>query len=173
MEEIFDVFTRRGEYLGTRPKSECHAPDPGFYHKPAWIWIISPDGRVLVQLRAHCKKNLPDKWDMPSAGHVRAGETPLQGAVRETYEELGVKTDPGDYEFAGQYIHDGAWELAQIYLLRLDVPEEEFVLQPEEVAAVRWLTLPEFRELFYSDDFVQYKEDYRRLVLELLEKNIG
>ncbi len=30
--------------------------------------------------------------DMPSAGHVVAGETSIEGAVRETKEELGIDT---------------------------------------------------------------------------------
>lgn len=34
MEEIFDVYTRDGEYLGTKPKSFCHSENSGVYHKP-------------------------------------------------------------------------------------------------------------------------------------------
>ena len=98
MEELFDVYTRDGEYLGIKPKSECNAKDAGFYHKPAWIWIINSKNEVLLQKRASCKKNNPDKWDMPSAGHVDAGESVIDGAIRETYEELGLETKAEDYK---------------------------------------------------------------------------
>ena len=97
MEEIFDVFTRDGEYLGTKPKSFCHSKKPCVYHKPVWIWIINDNNEILVQKRAACKKNHPNKWDMPSAGHVDAGETIIEGAIRETYEELGIQTKEDDY----------------------------------------------------------------------------
>ena len=43
---------------------------------------------------------------MPSAGHVVAGETSIEGAVRETYEELGIETKESDYKFIGEYIAD-------------------------------------------------------------------
>jgi len=56
MEEIFDVYTRNGKYLGTKPKSFCHSENPGVYHKPVWIWIINDNKEVLVQKRAACKK---------------------------------------------------------------------------------------------------------------------
>ena len=38
-------------------------------------------------------KNTHYYWDMPSAGHVEAGESSIKGAVRETAEELGVITN--------------------------------------------------------------------------------
>ena len=100
MEEIFDIYTRDGKYLGTKEKSICHSENPGFYHKPVWIWIINNKNEILVQKRASCKKNFPNLWDMPSAGHIISGETPIQGAIRETYEELGIKTTENDYLFA-------------------------------------------------------------------------
>ena len=43
-----------------------------------------------MQKRAATKKKSPNKYDMPSAGHVDAGETLLQAYVRETEEELGL-----------------------------------------------------------------------------------
>jgi isopentenyldiphosphate isomerase len=39
-------------------------------------------------------------------------------------------------------------------LLKLNLEENEFNLQKEEVAEVKWLTYDEFKELFYSEDFV-------------------
>ena len=39
------------------------------------VLLINSKNEILVQKRAACKKNHPNKWDMPSAGHVDAGET--------------------------------------------------------------------------------------------------
>ena len=41
MEEILDIYTRDGKHLGTKTREECHKDNPGFYHKPVWIWIIN------------------------------------------------------------------------------------------------------------------------------------
>lgn len=172
MEEIFDVYTRDGEYLGTKPKSFCHSENPGVYHKPVWIWIINDQKEVLVQKRATCKKNNPDKWDMPSAGHVDAGETIIEGAIRETYEELGVKTKEEDYKYLFEYIDDRTYEIAQVYLLYLNVKINNFKLQKEEVAEVKWLSFDEFKKLFYSNDFVKFNDDYREKVIKVLSKKL-
>lgn len=172
MEEIFDVYTRDGKYLGTKTKSFCHSENPGVYHKPVWIWIINSKNEILVQKRAACKKNHPNKWDMPSAGHVDAGEKIIDGAIRETFEELGVKTMAEDYEFICEYIDDKSYEIAQVYLLNLDLNIDEFKLQQEEVAEVKWLSFEEFKKLFYSDEFVRFDDEYRDIVVKTLSKKL-
>ena len=153
------------------PKISRHGENPGFYHKPVWIWIINNNDKVLVQKRAATKKNNPNKYDMPSAGHVLAWEKIIDGAIRETREELGVETKIEDYKFICEYIADKVFEIAQVFLLNLDLETDEFKLQKEEVAEVKWLTYDEFKELFYSEDFDDYDDDYKELVLNMLKEN--
>jgi len=109
---------------------------------------------------------------MPSAGHVDAGETIIEGAIRETYEELGVQTKKDDYEFICEYIMDETYEIAQVYLLYLNLKAEEFKLQPEEVAEVKWLSFDEFKKLFYSDEFVKFDDEYREIIVKTLSKKL-
>ena len=169
MEEILDIYTIEGKYLGTRTREECHQKNPGFYHKPVWIWIVNSKNEILVQKRASVKKSLPNYWDMPSAGHVAAGESSTEGAIRETEEELGLKTKKDDYIYVGEYICEKTWEIGQIYLLKIDVEINELKLQKEEVDDVKWLSYEEFVKLFYSEEFIPYDEEYRKLVLDLLK----
>lgn len=58
MEEMLDVYTRDGKYLGVKTRSECHTENPGFYHKPAWTWVYNSKNEILVQKRAMCKKKI-------------------------------------------------------------------------------------------------------------------
>lgn len=173
MKEFLDIYTRDGKHIGIKEKTICHSKNPGFYHKPVWIWIINNHNQVLVQKRASCKKDNPNEWDMPSAGHVIAGETSIQGAIRETYEELGIKTTETDYQFIGEYIDDKSFEIAQIYLLKLDLDIKKLKLQKEEVSEVKWMSYDEFKDLFYSKDFVDFDDEYKNMVLKLLKNNFN
>ena len=173
MDEIFDIYTRDGKYLWTAPKAVCHSENPGFYHKPVRIWIINSKNEILVQKRAATKKDDPNKRDMPSAGHVLAGETIVDGAIREVYEELGAKTKETDYKFICEKIVDETREIVQIYLLKLDLDIDEFKLQKEEVAEVKWLTYNDFKELFYSEDFVEHSDEYREFTLKYIKENLS
>ncbi len=171
MEEVFDIYTRDGKYIGRKGESICHGKNVEFYHKPVWIWIMNSKNEVLVQKRAKTMKNHPNKWDMSSAGHVVSGETSIQGAIREVYEELGIKTQESDYKFISEYIADQFFEIAQVYLLKLDLDITNLTLQKEEVSEVKWLCYDDFKELFLSKDFVTFSDDYKNLVLNLLEDN--
>ena len=173
MEEIFDIYTRDGKYLWTASKTDCHSENPGFYHKPVWIRIINSKNEILVQKRAACKKNHPNKRCMWASGHVMAWETIVDGAIREVYEELGIQTKEEDYKFICEYIIDETREIAQVYLLKLDVDIDKFKLQKEEVAEVKWLTYNDFKEFFCSEDFVEHSDEYREFTLKILRENLS
>lgn len=168
-EEVFDIYTRDGKYLGTRTRGECHSKNPGFYHKPVWIWIINDDGQFLVQKRARFKKWYPGYWAAPSAGHVEAGEKLVDGAVRETKEELGIDTKPEDYHFLGEYISDTTWEIGQIYLLKISKKIEDMHLSEKEVEQVKWLSFDEFKDLLNSDQFMPYDDEFKKMTINLLK----
>lgn len=108
---------------------------------------------------------------MPSAGHVVVGETSIEGAIRETKEELGINTKESDYEYIGEYIYDKNFEIAQIYLAMLDT-NINFKLQREEVAEVKWVTLDEFKEVFYSDRFCAHDKEYKDMIVKLFEERL-
>lgn len=169
-EEILDIFTRDGKLIGAKPRSECHVKNPGFYHRPSWIWIYNSNGEILVQKRAMAKKNWPGYYDMPAAGHVESGESPLEGAIRETKEEIGLDLRPEDLTFAFEYIHDSSWELGQVYFVKCDKKAEEFKLQEKEVELVKWLSFDDFKKLLYSDAWVPYAADYKALIVKELKK---
>ena len=169
MEEIFDVYDINGKHVGTRPKSFCHSENPGVYHKPVWIWIKNDKGQILVQKRALTKKKSPGKWDMPSAGHVDAGETLLQACVRETYEELGIKARQKDFIFLKEWLNQKGWEFAEIYLLKTNKAVSEMKLQKEEVECVNWLDYDEFVKLLYSPEFCNHAKEYKDWVVQVLK----
>lgn len=173
MEEIFDVYTREGKFIGSQPKSVCHSENAGVYHKPVWIYIINSNNEILVQRRASTKKRFPNLWGMSSGGHVNSGEQIIDGAIRETEEELGIKTKKEDYNLVSEYIDDSAWEIAQLYIAHLDFNIEDTILQKEEVSEVRWFSFDEFKKLVNSEEHVPLAEDFKEILLNIIEENIN
>jgi len=62
------------------------------------LLLIDPAGRALFGLRRNT--GLKDgEYNLP-AGHMEAGESAIQAAIREAREELGIVIAPEDVEFA-------------------------------------------------------------------------
>ena len=110
---------------------------------------------------------------MPSAGHVVAGETSIQGAIRETFEELGIQTKESDYKFVFEYIQDKSFEIAQVYLLKINLDISKLNLQKEEVSEVKWISYEEFKKMFYSNEFVPFDNEYKEKVLQMMLSNFS
>ena len=153
--EIFDVIDKDGNPTGeTVTREQAHTE--GIPHRTAHIWILrEKEGRVqvLLQKRAMNKDSFPGMFDTSSAGHIQAGDEPLESALREFHEELGIRAQPQELEFAGNFrisyekefygkmFRDN--EIAFVYIYSQPVDETKLVLQKEEVETVEWFDLEE------------------------------
>lgn len=88
--DIVDPVT--GEPTGVQlGKATIHAE--GLPHRDVHVWLT--DGEYFVeQQRRWDKKIMPGAWDISVGGHVGAGESYLDAAIRETGEELGLALPP-------------------------------------------------------------------------------
>ncbi len=161
--EWIDILDDRGSPTGrTKPKPDVHRD--GDWHRAVHIWILTPDGRILIQRRALAKENHPGLWDVSCAGHVSTREAAADAAIRETHEELGLDLGPGELRplatlressvlNGGSYIDN---EIHEIFVVRRDVDVNALRLQVEEVDEVRLVTIEEFRSL----DRVPHGQEY-------------
>jgi isopentenyl-diphosphate Delta-isomerase len=93
--EYVDVLGSSGRPVGKmKPKSEVHCD--GDWHGVAHLWILNREGQILIQRRSPTKENWPNLSDVSVAGHISAGEGPVEAALREAQEELGVTLVPGE-----------------------------------------------------------------------------
>lgn len=120
--------------------------------------IRKKEGRVqiLLQKRSQNKDSFPGKFDTSSAGHIQAGDEPLESALRELKEELEsaqhrnscTLPEPSPYlsqkNFMEKMFRDE--EIAFVYIYQEPVNTAELVLQTEEVEEVQWFDLEEVYE---------------------------
>lgn len=153
--EIFDIVDENGIPTGeTIQRTVAH--DKGIRHRTAHIWIVrnTDNGcEVLLQQRSYNKDSFPGRYDTSSAGHIRAGDEPLDSALRELGEELGIKAEPAaltyigkfpiqyEREFFGKPFRD--CEVAFVYLYTEPVDINALTLQADEVETVKWFAIDE------------------------------
>jgi isopentenyldiphosphate isomerase len=153
--EIFDVVDEYGNPTGkTVERSVAHAN--GIRHRTAHIWIarkVLGRWQVLLQKRSLTKDSFPGRYDTSSAGHIQAGDEPLESAIRELKEELGISASPAQLEFAGTFpiqyekefhhklFKDNEIAFVYVYLGKVDI--DQVVIQKEELDLVEWFDLEE------------------------------
>lgn len=151
--EIFDIVDEVGIPTGkTVERTEAHTY--GIRHRTAHIWVVRErEGvtEVLLQKRSANKDSFPGRYDTSSSGHIQAGDEPLESAVRELGEELGIHAQASDLEFVGNFdiryekefygklFRDN--EYSFVYAYRKPVDAASLTLQEEEVECVEWFPL--------------------------------
>ena len=94
--EYFDLYDRFGNKLD-KIMERGTTNNEGEYHLVVHMWIKNSKGEFLIQQRNKLDDRVPHQWAC-TGGAVTTGETTLEGAVRETEEELGVKIDTTKFE---------------------------------------------------------------------------
>ncbi len=171
MEELYDVVDENNNLLGfSKTKTEVHKE--GYWHRAVHVWVINQNGEILVQKRTAIKTFSPNLWDMSMGGHISAGEEPIESAVRELKEELGLDVSQKslDYIYLDKHeviLHNGIERLFHyVYIVRTALPVENFKIQEEEVAEIKYISLSEFEQEVKKSSKVM-DEPYRRIFLHV------
>ena len=153
--EYFDIVDEYGEPTGETVSREIAHRD-GIRHRTAHVWVVKRDGgrtQVLMQKRSDDKDSFPGMYDTSSAGHIPAGDEPIDSALREVEEELGIKaaknqlTYAGSFankyekEFHGKMFRDN--EVTWIYVYQEPVEICDLHIQRSELSEVRWFDMQE------------------------------
>lgn len=178
--ELFEERSGDGTPTGTIVERGV-AHSEGRCHGTAHIWIARANEKsgceVLLQKRSAWKDSNPGCYDISSAGHLSAGDTYLEGALREIGEELGIHAEAEELRdlgllekvshgvFYGKPFHDH--EVSAVYLYTKPVEAEKLHLQESEVEAVRWMDLKECQKAV-REGSIPNCIDIREL--EMLEK---
>ena len=145
-----------------------------------WIWRQTKAGiEILIQRRAAIKKTWPNFWDISAAGHMEYGETPLAAARRETEEEIGITTTAEQFcllfvhrQYLVARVGPRAIENEFQFVYTLNLNNERFVLQKEEVAETKWVKLDMLKQMISNGKIVPHGEVYFTELFFQLERMV-
>ncbi len=127
----------------------------------AGLFLVNKEGKILV---GHPTNHNPNFWSIPK-GKIDGDETPLEAAIRETYEETNVKLFKDLHKFVeiGKYVYShkkkdivlfahfekevGYWDKINI-MCNSRVPEERGGFP--EFDSFKWITLDEAKTLLHK-----------------------
>ena len=178
-EESYDIMDGSGKYTGrTKPRGLVHRD--GDWHRTAHIWVMNFADELLLQRRSPKKDSFPNMLDVSAAGHISAGETPIEGALRELKEELGISANPTDLNLLGtvkmQSVQPNYFnnEFVDIYLYHTSLSADQMTPQPDEVAEIFFVPLAELKHMVQEKDpeLLAHDVEYELLFKYLDNKSI-
>ncbi len=122
--------------------------------KVAVLWIVNEDGEILLAQRAHHKAQDPGVWGPAVTGKLEAGENFDEALVRETEEEIALKTTDYIPHFLLEkdFNHpDGELRKFGIYYAKFPKDKTNLIqIDANEVADTTWLSLEAVKEKMRS-----------------------
>ena len=149
--DIYDVYGNRTGKTFVRGEPLSN----GQYVMVVDVWIVNSRDEILIQKRSEQKKDLPGTWATHS-GCVLAGESSLQACIREPLEEIGIHILPSQIHKLNRKLKGKL--LSENFVVEQDFDLADAVLQLEEVSQVKWVTVPQLKQMASRREFYRYPE---------------
>ena len=139
------------ENVNNIPK-DCYLPVTG-------VVILNTNNNILAQKRSKLKSTNPGKWGIFS-GKVDLGENFKDAAVREVYEEIGVKLNKEELKILSKYKDNKAFFI--IFYIYKNIDITDCKLQKQEIDEIKYFNIKELENL-YNDGF-EWLPDLKKLL---------
>lgn len=170
--ELWDLYTADRQPTGRTHIRGQRLPDD-LYHIAVHVWLMNSHGQFLISQRDASRPTFPLQWECVG-GSVLAGETSLQGALREVKEEIGVTLSADDGrllesrlrgEVNGVRIND----IKDVWLFPYEGEADLAAATEKEVADARWMTVAEIRALHEAGRLVASLDYFFTVVAPLAD----
>lgn len=165
--EIWDLYDARGNKV-ERTMARGEEVPAGLYHIAVHIWPVNSRGEYLVQRRAPTVQWNPNCWAV-TGGSAISGEEALTAALRELEEELGYQATMQELSLIARLRRSNSF--CYVYSLKTDRSAQDFVLQKEEVSAVRWCSREQILSMLADNTLYNYGDSYFKMLFDFHRNN--
>ena len=157
-----DLYDENRELTGETVYKGEPIPE-GKYIIVVLVYIQNSEGKFLIQKRSKLK----DGKYATTGGHVKSGETSVEGILSEVREELGLELNPEDLVlYYGNHSAEQQvfWD---DYYIKLDIDDiSKLKLQEEEVESVKWATAEEMKQMMKDGEFLRNHYEEFEILLD-------
>lgn len=176
--ELLQVYNQHGDAIDPLPRDIIHQKPVKHWHGVVNVWLVNKSGDLMVSKRAETVSGNPGKWQTYFGGHVLAGMSHIETAVKELEEEVGLKIDPSELHLIdkGQFANDDHLHFYESYAYLFNRSPEELEFTDSEISEARWMKMSEFQQA-RTDHPEQWcnacnEENQRRITLWLENSTI-
>ena len=167
MAELWDIYDINRKKTGRTAERDVYQFKRGEYHVVVTGIIMNSKNEILISKRAkHKKYGL--LWECNS-GSILAGETSLEGIIRELKEELGIEFSKKEAIFLKEIRRDKTPpDFKDLWLFRRNIELKDITFSDGEVIEAKWITIQDFikmienKEIIPTNDFGM--EEYNKAI---------
>jgi len=167
--EFFDIYDETGQKLNKKALRGTKLKD-GEYQLVVNVWIKNSENKYLIQQRNKHTDDIPYMW-ATTAGVVTSGDTSMETAIKETFEELGVVLTKENLKLVKRYFvkDDYGNNIMDIYLIKQDISLKDLVIDKTEVKQCRFASIKEIKtmikeQLFWDYEKISQDKNYFNLI---------
>ena len=143
LEEQIEELDLNGNIIGIYPKSELKKRM--FIHRCSLIIPRTFNNKFLLSKRSKDQEPFPDTWICCVGGKVLAGESYLDGAIREGIEEVGKELDLEEVCFF-LYNQEDYKAFFTVYTTKEEIDPNQLRPNPEEIQYIEAFSIEEIKE---------------------------
>ena len=180
MAELWDIYDENRKKTGRfaqRGVTELECVKE--FHIVVTGIILNSKNEILITQRAP-QKYLGLQWEC-NGGSILAGETSLEGVLRELKEELGLEFSKKEAIFLKEIRKTSKFK--DLWLFRKDIDINNVKFTDGEAINAKWVNIDEFMKMYNNDEIVKTVdfglEDYNRILnlkqreaYEYIEQNV-
>ena len=156
--EVWDLYDENKNVTGKYCIRGTEIPD-NLYHLVVHVWIKNSKGEYLISQRSENRPKFPLKWECVG-GSVLQGENSLQGAIRETKEEIGIDLTQLDGKLVYTKIRKvikgrKCNDIMDVWLFEYNGDVNLKNATTDEVRDTKWVKKEEIKYLYETNELVK------------------
>lgn len=148
--EIIDLYNKNKEKLGKtfiRHQDQLLKDE---YYLLEQAWILNDKNEILLTKRS-LNKSHGGMWEA-TTGHVKSGETDLEGIQREVSEELGLNIEKNEFNFIKSLIFNQT--ILDVWIIKKNIELKDLKIKADEVIDVKFISISEFIKMLNNKEIV-------------------
>lgn len=155
--EFWDIYNNDRKKTGKVYQRDKEKLIDGEYHVVVTAIILNLKNEILISKRSKTKK-FPLMWEC-NGGSIIAGETSLQGILREIKEELGIEFKPKEAMFLKTIKNQEAHDFKDIWVFKKDINLDQINHNDGEVSESKFVSISEYMNM-YNDSKIAPNSDF-------------
>lgn len=153
MPEMWDIYDINKNKAGKQVQRNSYQFKKGEYHIVVTAIIINSKNEILISKIAAYKK-FGLMWEC-NGGSILAGETSLEGVLREIKEELGIEFLKEEAIFLKEIRRDKIPpDFKDLWLFRKDININDITFPDGESIEAKWVSIDKFLKMFQNREIV-------------------